>query len=152
MTILVTLPGLPPTGHSLSCTGPHNWAQFPLPGETLKSQVEGRDPSPGPADSTHASTVPGGGWPPLFQGLTADPIQLLVKQHPGPFWQRCPQGITHPACIGAWGYPSPMLGIQFLLLLDFITFLSGCSSNCKAPSEEQLFPPAYQLHLSLLSS
>lgn len=30
----------------------------------------------------------GGGWPPLLQGHTTDPVQL-VQQHPGPFWQRC---------------------------------------------------------------
>lgn len=53
-----------------------------------QNQVEGKDSFPGPAGCSYASTA-GSGWPPLLQGHSADPVQLVVQQHPEPFGQRC---------------------------------------------------------------
>lgn len=50
-----------------------------------QNQVEGKDPFPGPAGCSWCQHGPGGGWLPLPQGYATDPLQLVLKQHPGPF-------------------------------------------------------------------
>lgn len=121
VTTLVAFPGSLPLLALSLVLGPTAGHSSPSPGDPQKPSGE-----EGPLSWTcwlhPCQHSPGGGRPPLLRGCRTDPIQLAVKQHPGPFWQRCPRGVTPPACTGAGGYRSLALGLRVYFCWTLLHF------------------------------
>lgn len=83
MTSLMALLGSFPLDSLFLVLGSTAWHEHST--KRLSNSSGGEEPVPWTRWVQLCQHGSGGGWPPLLQGHTTDPVQLVVQQHPGLF-------------------------------------------------------------------